>query len=63
MIGEWYAGVRVLHILFAALWVGSAMFLTLYVTPAIRATGPRGAPVMAELRRRRTGGSSPRRPC
>src|SRR6185312_670996 len=44
------------HILFAALWVGSAVFLTLYVTPAIRATGPRGAPVMAELMRRRTGG-------
>ncbi|HJR13993.1 MAG TPA: hypothetical protein VJ833_08875 [Rhodanobacteraceae bacterium] len=56
MIGEWYAGVRVLHILFAALWVGSAVFLTLYVAPAIRATGPRGAPVMAELMRRRMGG-------
>ncbi|HVX04331.1 MAG TPA: hypothetical protein VHA71_04330 [Rhodanobacteraceae bacterium] len=56
MIGEWYAGVRVLHILFAAFWVGSAAFLTLYVTPAIRATGPQGAPVMAELMRRRMGG-------
>ena len=56
MIGEWYAGVRVLHILFAAFWVGSAVFLTLYVTPAIRATGPQGAPVMAELMRRRMGG-------
>lgn len=56
MIGEWYAGVRMLHILFAAFWVGSAVFLTLYVTPAIRATGPQGAPVMAELMRRRMGG-------
>ena len=56
MIGGWYAGVRVLHILFAALWVGSAVFFTLYVTPAIRATGPHGAPVMAELMRRRMGG-------
>ena len=56
MIGEWYAGVRVLHILFAAFWVGSAVFFTLYVTPAIRATGPHGAPVMAELMRRRMGG-------
>lgn len=56
MIGEWYAGVRMLHILFAAFWVGSAVFLTLYVTPAIRATGPQGAPVMAELLRRRMGG-------
>lgn len=56
MIGEWYAGVRVLHILFAALWVGSAVFLTLYVTPAIRASGPRGAAVMAELMRRRMRG-------
>jgi len=56
MIGGWYAGGRVLHILFAALWVGSAAFFTLYVTPAIRATGPHGAPVMAELMRRRMGG-------
>jgi hypothetical protein len=55
MIGEWYAGVRVLHIVFAALWVGSGVFLTLYVTPAIRAIGPDGAPVMAELTRRRMG--------
>jgi hypothetical protein len=56
MIGEWYAGVRVLHILFAALWVGSAVFFTLYVSPALRTTGPDGAPVMAELMRRRMGG-------
>ena len=56
MTGEWYAGVRVLHILFATLWLGTAVFLTLYVTPAIRATGPQGAPVMAELMRRRMGG-------
>lgn len=56
MIGEWYAGIRVVHILFAALWVGTAVFLTLYVSPAIRALGPRGAPVMAELMRRRMGG-------
>ncbi len=55
MTGDWYAGVRVLHVLFAAFWVGSAAFLTLYVTPAIRATGPQGAPVMAELMRRRMG--------
>ncbi|MGH8216088.1 MAG: hypothetical protein ACREPZ_10400 [Rhodanobacteraceae bacterium] len=55
MIGEWYAGVRVLHILFAALWFGTAVFLTLYVSPAIRVLGPRGAPVMAELMRRRMG--------
>lgn len=55
MIGEWYAGVRVLHILFAAFWIGSAAFLTLYVTPAIRATGLQGASVMAELMRRRMG--------
>ena len=56
MAGEWYAGVRALHILFAAFWVGSAVFLTLYVTPAIRTTGTHGAPVMAELTRRRMGG-------
>ncbi|MGH8125079.1 MAG: hypothetical protein ACREPK_04450 [Rhodanobacteraceae bacterium] len=55
MLGDWYAGIRVLHILFAALWVGTTVFLTLYVSPAIRSLGPRGAPVMAELMRRRMG--------
>lgn len=55
MAGDWYAGVRVLHVLFAALWVGTAVLLTFYVSPAIRALGPRGAPLMAELMRRRMG--------
>lgn len=55
MMGDWYSGIRVLHILFAALWIGTAAFLTLYVSPAIRALGPRGAPMMAELMRRRMG--------
>lgn len=50
---NWYMHVRVLHILFAALWVGAAVFLSVYVSPAIRALGPAGAPVMAELMRRR----------
>ncbi|HSN01319.1 MAG TPA: hypothetical protein VLS52_09965 [Rudaea sp.] len=53
---DWYMHVRVLHILFAALWVGAAVFLTLYVSPAIRTLGPAGAPLMAELMRRRMSG-------
>jgi uncharacterized membrane protein len=53
---DWYMHVRVLHIVFAALWVGAAVFLTLYVSPAIRALGPAGAPLMAELMRRRMSG-------
>lgn len=55
MVEYWYQGMRVLHILCAVLWVGSAVFLTLYLSPAIRALGPQGAPVMAELMRRRMG--------
>lgn len=55
MAGDWYAGIRVLHVLFAALWVGAAVLLTFYVSPAVRALGPRGVPLMAELTRRRMG--------
>ncbi|MGH8235346.1 MAG: hypothetical protein ACREPU_14295 [Rhodanobacteraceae bacterium] len=55
MNGDWYAGVRVLHILAAALWIGTTALLTFFVSPAIRGRGPRGAPVMVELMRRRMG--------
>lgn len=55
MHGDWYAGVRVLHTLAAELWIGTAVLLTFFVSPAIRGLGPRGAPVMAELMRRRMG--------
>lgn len=52
---SWYADMRVLHIVFAALWVGTAVLMTAYVSPAIRSLGPRGAPMMAELMRRKMG--------
>lgn len=55
MIEPWYAAIRVLHIVFAALWVGAAVLLTLFLSPAIRTLGLQGAPVMAELMRRRMG--------
>lgn len=52
---QWYADVRVLHIVFAALWVGASVLFALYVSPAIRSLGPHGAQVMAELMRRKVG--------
>lgn len=55
MIEHLYASVRVLHILFAALWLGTAVFLTLYLSPALRSTGSQGMPVTAELLRRGMG--------
>lgn len=55
MIISWYTDVRVLHIVCAALWLGAAAFMTLYLGPAVRTLGPRGMPVTAELGRRHMG--------
>jgi hypothetical protein len=47
-----YLVVRVLHVLCAALWVGVALFSSLYLTPAARDLGPDGMKMMAALRKR-----------
>jgi hypothetical protein len=41
-----------LHILFAALWLGAAAFLTLYLLPALRQLGPAGSATMHSLDQR-----------
>jgi len=43
--------VRAAHMLTAALWIGAAAALTLYIMPAIRRSGAAGAPVIAEAMR------------
>ena len=53
------AFVRAAHILAAALWIGAAAMLTLYILPAVRRTGPGGGAVVAEAMRRGLGAYMP----
>ncbi|HKJ62902.1 MAG TPA: hypothetical protein VKA94_13070, partial [Hyphomicrobiales bacterium] len=43
---------RAVHILCAALWVGSATMLTLFILPSVREAGPAGGSVMGAAVRR-----------
>jgi len=42
---------RLIHIVSGVFWVGSVLFLTWFVVPAIGASGPAGGPVMDQLMR------------
>jgi uncharacterized membrane protein len=44
-----FLGLRALHVLAAAIWIGSATFLAVVVIPAIEASGPPGGQVMTRL--------------
>jgi hypothetical protein len=44
---------RVLHILSGAFWYGSLIFVARFLMPSIRALGPAGGPVMAQLNQRK----------
>jgi len=46
---------RAVHILTAALWLGAAALLTLYIMPSIRSAGAAGGSVVAESMRRGLG--------
>ena len=43
---------RVLHVLLAAVWLGSAAFITFIMMPAVTAAGPAGGQVMLALNRK-----------
>src|SRR5262245_40827631 len=47
-----YLAFRVIHVLLAALWIGSTVFISLLLMPAIEASGPAGGQVMLGLNRR-----------
>ena len=47
-----FLSVRVLHILFGALWLGGATLLSFFLMPALRDAGPEGGRVMMGLIRR-----------
>jgi uncharacterized membrane protein len=38
--------IRAVHVLLAALWVGSVAFMVFFVLPALKETGPAAAPMM-----------------
>ena len=44
---------RLVHILSGAFWYGSVMFIFRFLMPSIRAVGPAGGPVMAQLNQRK----------
>jgi hypothetical protein len=44
--------IRAVHVLLAALWLGSTGFMVFFVMPALKATGPAGAPMMGAIARR-----------
>jgi uncharacterized membrane protein len=48
-----YLTVRVLHVLFGAIWLGTVVFLVLFLMPVVQELGSDGAKVMAGLQRRR----------
>lgn len=43
---------RVLHVMGGIFWLGSGLFTSYFLTPAIGAVGPAGGQVMAELQKR-----------
>ena len=46
-----FLAVRASHVLMAALWIGSAVFVSVLLTPAVEAAGSSGGQVMLRLRR------------
>jgi len=52
-MGGGFLVLRILHIGLGVFWAGGVLFMNFIVGPAIAATGPDGAKVMAELHRRR----------
>ena len=47
-----YLGVRVLHVLLAAAWLGTVGFVYLFLAPALDEAGPAGATLMVTISRR-----------
>jgi len=47
-----FPGLRALHVLLAAIWIGSAVFISYLLMPAIEQTGPSGGQVMMKMNAR-----------
>jgi uncharacterized membrane protein len=53
MTGSWFLVLRAAHVLLAALWLGAAFMLSVFVMPAVRDIGPGGGQLMQTLQRRK----------
>ncbi len=53
MDGSLFLSLRAAHILLAALWLGAAFLLSMFVMPAVRDVGPAGGQLMATLQKRK----------
>jgi|SRR5690348_1469799 len=53
MNGSWFLVLRAAHVLLAALWLGAAFMLSVFVMPAVRDVGPGGGQFMQTLQRRK----------
>ena len=47
-----FLGLRAMHVLFAAVWMGSTAYISLLLTPAVEDAGPAGGQIMMRLDRR-----------
>ena len=47
-----FVGVRVLHVVMAAIWFGSTVFVSTLLTPVVEASGPSGGQVMMGISKR-----------
>src|SRR4051812_46095975 len=47
-----FLAIRAVHVLFAAIWIGSVALMVCFVLPAVKATGPSSGPVMRTLAQR-----------
>ena len=47
-----FLSIRILHVLLAAVWIGSTIFIQTMLMPAIRQSGPSGGQMMVRLTRR-----------
>src|SRR5262249_54853043 len=47
-----FLGLRALHVLLAATWIGSTIFISTLLTPAVAASGSSGGQVMMNINRR-----------
>lgn len=53
MSGSFFLSLRALHILLAALWLGAAFLLSIFVMPAVRDVGAAGGQLMVTLEKRK----------
>lgn len=47
-----FLSIRVLHVLGAALWLGSVTFISIFMMPALQQAGPAAGPILAGMQRR-----------